>query len=105
MALRKQPDRRVKKKRKMEMPESLEISKRKCELEEPRNFDIVGSLLRNYGMTGENLVRDIFSYMDVSSLQGKVLVFSRAEGHKINSFGFVFFHLKISFILRRTFGL
>ena len=72
MALRKQPDRRVKKKHKMEMPESLEISKRKCELEEPRNFDIVGSLLRNYGMTGENLVRDIFSYMDVSSLQGKV---------------------------------
>ena len=72
MALRKQPDRRVKKKRKMEMPENLKISKRKRELEEPRNFDIVGSLLRNYGMTGENLVRDIFSYMDVSSLQGKV---------------------------------
>ena len=69
MALRKQPDRRVKKKRKMEMPE---ISKRKREFVEPRNFDIVGNLLCNYGMTGSNLVRDIFSYMDVSSLQGKV---------------------------------
>ena len=56
----------------MEMPENLEIAKRKRELEEPRNFDIIGTLLCNYGMTGDNLVRDIFSYMDVSSLQGKV---------------------------------
>ena len=36
----------------------------------PENLDIVGNLLSNYGMTGENLVRDIFSYMDVS-IQGK----------------------------------
>ena len=76
MALRKQPDRRLKKKRKMEMPENLEISKRKREFVEPRNFDIVGNLLCNYGMTGSNLVRDIFSYMDISSLQGKDQVFS-----------------------------
>ena len=76
MALRKQPDRRVKKKRKMEMLENLEIPKRKRELEEPRIFDIVGNLLSNYGLTGCNLVRDIFSYMDVSSLQGNVQVFS-----------------------------
>ena len=62
MALRKQPDRRVKKKRKIEMPENLDITQRK--------HDIVGDLLCNYGMTGENLVRDIFSYMDVSSIQG-----------------------------------
>ena len=37
----------------------------------PENLDIVGNLLSNCGMTGENLVRDIFSYMDVSSIQGK----------------------------------
>ena len=62
MAFRKQPDRRVKKKRKVEMSENLNITQRK--------HDIVGDLLCNYGMTGENLVRDIFSYMDVSSIQG-----------------------------------
>ena len=56
MASRKQPDRQVKK-------------KRKSELEDPRNFDILGTLVCNYGMTGENLVREIFSYLDVSSLQ------------------------------------
>ena len=71
MALRKLPDRQVKKKRKIDMKETLEITKRKRKLEEPDNFDIVGNLLCNYGMTGENLVRDIFSYMDVSSLEGK----------------------------------
>ena len=71
MALRKLPDRQVKKKRKIDMQETLEISKRKRKLEVPENFDIVGNLLCNYGMTGENLVRDIFSYMDVSSLEGK----------------------------------
>ena len=71
MAHRKQPDRQVKKKRKIEMPETLEITKRKRKLEESRKFDIVGNLLRNYGMTGENLVHDIFSYMDASSLEGK----------------------------------
>ena len=76
MALRKQPDRRLKKKRKMEMPENLEIPKRKREFVEPSNFDIVGNLLCNYGMTGSNLVRDIFSYIDISSLQGKDQVFS-----------------------------
>ena len=65
MALRKQPDRRVKKKRKIEMPENLNITQRK--------HDIVGDLLCNYGMTGENLVREIFSYMDVSSIQGMYL--------------------------------
>jgi hypothetical protein len=76
MALRKQPDRRVKKKRKMKMPENLEVAKRKRKLEEPRNFDIIGNLYCDYGMTGANLVRDIFSYMDVLSLQSKDQVFS-----------------------------
>ena len=61
MASRKQPDRQVKK-------------KRKSELEEPRNYDIVGTFVCNYGMTGENIVREIFSYLDVSSLQKGHLV-------------------------------
>ena len=47
--------RQVKKKRKM--PENLVITKRK------RKLDIVGYLLSNYEMTGENLFRDIFSYL------------------------------------------
>ena len=64
MASRKQPDRQVKKKRKSELDEPTE----------PRNFDIVGTLVCNYGMTGENLVREIYSYMDVSSLQKGHLV-------------------------------
>ena len=70
MAHRKQPDRQAKKKRKIEQPETLDISMRKRKLEEPRNFDIVGNLLCNYGMTGQNLVRDIFSYTNISSIQG-----------------------------------
>ena len=76
MAPRKQPDRQVKKKRKLEMPENLDMieEKRKLELEEPSNFDIIGALVSNYGMTGENLVHKIFSYMDVSSLQGGHMV-------------------------------
>ena len=71
MATRKQPDRQVKKKRKLEIPESLDITKkkRKLESEEPRNFDVIGTLVCNYGMTGENLVHKMFSYLDVSSLQ------------------------------------
>ena len=70
MALRKQPDRRVKKKRKLETPKNFDINKRKTrKLEDPENFDIIGSLLCSYGLTGENLARDIFSYMDVSSIE------------------------------------
>ena len=76
LAPRKQPDRQVKKKRKIEIPNNLNVKKRKrkLEVEEPSNFDIIGTLVCNYGMTGENLVRKIFSYMDVSSLQGGHLV-------------------------------
>merc|ERR1712210_447160 len=75
-ARRKQPDRKVKKMTKIEIPENLDINvrKRKLEVEEPSNFDIIGTLVCNYGMTGENLVRKIFSYMDVSSVQGGHLV-------------------------------
>lgn len=70
MALRKQPDRRVKKKRKLETPENFDISKRKKpKLEDPENFDIIGTLLCNYGLTGESLARQIFSYMDFSSIE------------------------------------
>merc|ERR1712051_422066 len=76
MAARKQPDRQLKKKRKLEIPENFVITKkkRKLESEEPRNFDIIGTLVCNFGMTGENLVRKMFSYMDVSSVQGGHLV-------------------------------
>ena len=66
MALRKQPDRQAKRK----MQENLEISKKKRKMVDPRNFDIVGKLVCNYGMTGKNLVHDIFSYMDETSLKG-----------------------------------
>ena len=75
MAFRKQPDRRVKKKRKSETPENFAINERKTrKLEDPENVDIIGSLLCNYGLTGENLAREIFSYMDVSSIEGGRLV-------------------------------
>ena len=74
MALRKQPDRQVKKKRKIEIPENLDVSKKKRKLDESGNFDIIGNLFCNYGLTGKNLVHDIFSYMDVSSIQGGHLV-------------------------------
>ena len=76
MATRKQPDRQVKKKLKLEMPENLYLTKRKhkLELEKSRNFDIIGTLVCNYGMTGENLVQKIFSFVDVSSVQGGHLV-------------------------------
>ena len=59
MAQRIQPDRHVKKKRKMEVPES---------------FDLVGKLLGNYGMTGENLAHQIFCSLDFSSIQDSRLV-------------------------------
>ena len=59
MAQRIQPDRQVKKKRKMK---------------EPKSFDIVGNFLYNYGLTGENLAHEIFSYLDFSSIQGTRLV-------------------------------
>ena len=74
MALRKQPDRQVKKKLKIEIPENLDVTKKKRKLDESRNFDIIGNLICNYGLTGKNLVHDIFSYMDVSSIQGGHLV-------------------------------
>ena len=59
MAQRIQPDRQVKKKRKIEEPES---------------FDIVGNFLYDYGLTGENLAHEIFSYLDFSSIQDTRLV-------------------------------
>ena len=40
-----------------------------------RKFDIIGELLENYGdMTGGNIVREIFSYLDFSTLQRGLLV-------------------------------
>ena len=59
----KQPD-RISKKRTHQM-----MAKSK-----PRKFDIIGEL-QNYGeMTGGNIVRQIFSYMDFSTLQKSRLV-------------------------------
>ena len=54
--VRKQPARKVKRKR-----ESME--------EPTTEFDMVGILLSNYGMTGQNLVREIFSNMDFWKIQ------------------------------------
>ena len=59
MALRNQPDQK---------------GKEKPEIEEPGNVNIIKNLLSNYGMTGENLVREIFSNLDFSSIQGSRLV-------------------------------
>ena len=40
-----------------------------------RKFDLIGELLENYGdMTGGNIVREIFSYLDFSTLQRGLLV-------------------------------
>ena len=41
---------------------------------ESESFDIVGNLLCNYGMTGEDLAHEIFSYLDFSSIQDSRLV-------------------------------
>ena len=58
--VREQPDRKVKRKRK--------------NTEEPMEFDMIGILLSNYGMTGENLVREIFFNMNFWSIQQLKLV-------------------------------
>ena len=42
---------------------------------EPIKFDLIGELLSNYGeMTGGNITREIFSYLDFSTLQQGRLV-------------------------------
>ena len=65
MSERKQSE-RIAKKRTHEM--MIEKSK-------PIKFDLIGELLSNYGeMTGGNIVRQIFSYMDFSTLQQSRLV-------------------------------
>ena len=43
-------------------------------MEESESFDIVGNLLCNYGMTGEDITHEIFSYLDFSSIQDSRLV-------------------------------
>ena len=65
MSERRQSD-RIAKKRTHEMM----IAKSK-----PIEFDLIGELLSNYGeITGGNIVRQIFSYMDFSTLQESRLV-------------------------------
>ena len=67
MSERKQPD-RIAKKRTHEMMMAKSKSK-------PIKFDLIGELLSNYGeMTGGNIVRQIYSYMDFSTLQQSRLV-------------------------------
>ena len=62
MSQRKQPD-RISKKRANEM------------MAKPRKFDIIGQLQSNYGeMTGGNICREIFGYLDFSTLQQGRLV-------------------------------
>ena len=56
------------------MPENLDISKRKRKSEEPKNFDIIGVFLSDYGLTGQNIALQILSYLDFSSLQKSLLV-------------------------------
>ena len=64
MSERKQPDSISKKRTREMMPKS-----------KPRKFDIIGELLSNYGeMTGENISREILSYLDFSTLQQGRLV-------------------------------
>jgi len=41
---------------------------------ESKNFDIVGVFLSDYGLTGQNIALQIFSYLDFSSLQNGLLV-------------------------------
>ena len=64
MSERKQPDRILKKRTREMMAKS-----------KPRKKDIIGELLSNYGeMTGGNITREIFSYLDFSTLQQGRLV-------------------------------
>jgi len=53
------------------------IVKKKCETmwpRKPRNFDLLGDWISNYGITGSNLTYWIFSYLDFSSLRKGRLV-------------------------------
>ena len=43
------------------MPENLDISKRKRKSEEPKNFDIIGVFLSDYGLTGQDIALQILS--------------------------------------------
>ena len=92
---RKQLDRRVKKKRKLEMQENLDIRQRKQKLEESKSFDIVGNLLCYYVMTGKSSPGYFFLHEYVFH-QFKV----RREFRR-----FCNVYLRIFFSPRRTFGL
>ena len=65
--IRKQPGRRVK--RKSKDSESTAES-----APESNQFNMIGDLISNYGMTGENVAHQIFSQLDFSSLQQGQLV-------------------------------
>ena len=65
--IRKQPGRRVKGRSKNS--ESTAES-----APETNQFNMIGDLISNYGMTGENVAHQIFSQLDFSSLQQGQLV-------------------------------
>ena len=75
MSERKQPDRNSKK-RSHEMMAKSKPNYRK--------FDLIGELLSNYGMTGGNITREIFSYLDFSTLQRGRLV-SKSWNHFLSN--------------------
>ena len=64
-----QPDRKVKKK-----IDYFSDSKTNKEMKDSKKFDMIGDWTSNYGSTGANLARQIFSYLDFSSLQQGLLV-------------------------------
>ena len=68
--IRKQPGRLVKRKSK----NSESTAKSGGSGPESNQFNFIGDLISNYGMTGENVANQIFSQLDFSSLQQGQLV-------------------------------
>jgi len=64
-----QPDRKVKK-----TIDYYNDSKTNKKITESKKFDMIGDWTSNYGSTGANLARQIFSHLDFSSLQQGLLV-------------------------------
>ena len=64
-----QPDRKVKK-----AIDYYNDSKTNKKITESKKFDMIGDWTSNYGSTGANLARQIFSHLDFSSLQQGLLV-------------------------------
>jgi hypothetical protein len=50
------------------------VKRKRKNTDEPTEFDMIGIFLSNYGMTGENLVREIFFNLNFLSIQQLRLV-------------------------------